>query len=777
MKVKILSSLVLLLSILGLSTLATPTSAAPVVGFRAGNIIDDAIFTNKSSMTPTQIQQFLESQVPVCDTFGQEPSEFGGGTRAQWAAARGYSPPFTCLKDFSEGGKSAAQIIYDVAQQFSINPQVLIVLLQKEQSLITDEWPIPQSSQYKTATGYGCPDTAPCDAEYFGLTNQLTWSGRMFRAIMDASPTWYTPYVLGNNYIQYNPNESCGGSNVFIENRATQALYNYTPYQPSQEALNAGWGQVDCGAYGNRNFYLYFTSWFGPSNGFIYRTVEDGRMYILGNNNDYYYIPNADQLRNYGFGFKVRSFVNINTTALSSYTNAGDLTSLVRFGGSQDVYLIDNGNRYYVNFATYNALGSPVVRTLPGNYFDMLYPAQNLSSVIRIYGDTTLYSLQQGKRRHIGGPSVYTNDGYSSIPITSLGSYTVNSIEKGAPILMAGTVTLASDTNVYSAVNSDRTTRQPITTELGKSIKISPYVDTSTFINLIPESGSPINHLVRDSSNNLYLVDGTSKYSLSASQLTSLGRTADDFVLADASFLSRLTTRVPRSEIVLLRINSGPTVYEVRSGEIYKINSLTDFNTLNHNFNNVIDVSQSTVDSIMTNNNRSVIVVGTLFRIGSDPRVYLRSTGTNYHLIPTADIFNDYGFSFSSVQTVSANSTSVLTPSSPLDGVAQAPDGSYWLISKGVRHWISPELSSQYRSSVNSYIPLTSTKLNSMKVGANATRYIRVDNNNPVFYVENGTKRPVTSPAAFAASGGTSWSQVVSTSKTFADSLQTGPSL
>lgn len=777
MKTKTLLSAALLFSVLALSIVTTPTSAAPIVGFRAGNIIDDAIFTNKSSMSPTQIQQFLESQVPVCDTFGQEPSEFGGGTRAQWAAARGYSPPFTCLKDFSEGGKTASQIIYDVAQQFSINPQVLIVLLQKEQSLITDEWPIPQSSQYRTATGYGCPDTAPCDAEYFGLTNQLTWSGRMFRAIMDASPTWYTPYVLGNNYIQYNPNASCGGSNVFIENRATQALYNYTPYQPSQAALDAGWGQVDCGAYGNRNFYLYFTSWFGPSNGFIYRTVEDGRMYILGNNNDYYYIPNADQLRNYGFGYKVRSFVNINTAALSSYANAGDLTSLVRFGSSQDVYLVDNGNRYYVNFNTYTALGSPAVRTLPGNYFDMLYPAQNLSSVIRIYGDTTLYSLQQGKRRHIGGPSVYNNDGFSSIPITSLGSYTVNSIEKGAPILSAGTVMLTSDTNVYSAVNSDRTTQQPIDTSLGRSIKLAPYIDKSNFINLLTPSGSAMSHLVRDSSNNLYLVDGTSKYSLSASQLASLGKTADSFVLADASFLSRLTTRVARSEMILVRINSGPAVYEVRSGELYRINSLTDFNALNHSFNNVIDVSQATVDSLLTNNNRSVIVAGTLFRIGSDSRVYLRSTGTNYHPIPTADIFNEYGFSFSSVQTVSSSSISVLTPSNPLDGVAQAQDGSYWLISRGTRHWISPELSSQYRTNVNSFIPLTNTRLNSMRVGANATRYIRIDNNDPVFYVENGIKRPVSSPAAFAGSGGTSWAQVISTSKTFAESLQTGPSL
>ena len=264
------------LSLLGLTFvlllqvfISTPkASAASLANWNAGRIIDDTIFTNNLSMSPTQIQQFLNSKVSSCDTNGTQPaSEFGRPdlTHAQYAASRGWSaPPYTCLKDYVDGGKSSAQIIYDAAQEFSINPQVLIVLLQKEQSLVTDTWPL--STQYRSATGYGCPDTAPCDSQYYGLTNQIRWSGRMFRAIMNASPTWYTPYTVGNNYIRWSPNSSCGGSVVNILNRSTQALYNYTPYQPNQSALNAGYGTGDsCGAYGNRNFYLYFTDWFGPT--------------------------------------------------------------------------------------------------------------------------------------------------------------------------------------------------------------------------------------------------------------------------------------------------------------------------------------------------------------------------------------------------------------------------------------------------------------------------------------------------------------------------------
>lgn len=254
-----------LLALFATLTFASVTHAG-VVGFKAGNIIDDNVFTNTTTMKVGDIQNFLNSKVPTCDTNGtQSAADMGypNMTHAQYATqVRGWpGPPYTCLKDYSQNGLTSAQIIYNTAQNYQINPQTLIVLLQKEQNLVTDTWPLP--IQYRSATGYGCPDTAPCDSQYYGLTNQLNWSGKMFRSILNNSPNWYTPYILGTNYIQYSPNASCGGSNVTIENRSTQALYNYTPYQPNQAALDAGWGTAPCGAYGNRNFYSYFTQWFG----------------------------------------------------------------------------------------------------------------------------------------------------------------------------------------------------------------------------------------------------------------------------------------------------------------------------------------------------------------------------------------------------------------------------------------------------------------------------------------------------------------------------------
>lgn len=260
----------LLVSYLGSFVMAgsSHVAAASLSNFNPGRILDDSVLNNYNSMSVASIQAFLNGKVPSCDTQGTQPAtEFGypNMTHAQYASMRGWpAPPYVCLRDYTENGLTSAQIIGNLAQQYQINPQVLLVLLQKESGLVEDTWPLP--NQYNTATGYGCPDTSGCQAQYYGLTNQLTWSSHMFRAIMNSDPNWYSPYILGTNFVHYNPSASCGGTNINIVNHATQALYDYTPYQPNAAALAAGYGNGDsCSAYGNRNFYLYFNDWFGST--------------------------------------------------------------------------------------------------------------------------------------------------------------------------------------------------------------------------------------------------------------------------------------------------------------------------------------------------------------------------------------------------------------------------------------------------------------------------------------------------------------------------------
>ncbi|WP_157520977.1 LGFP repeat-containing protein [Microbacterium sp. Leaf159] len=224
--------------------------------FRAGNIISDATFFNSTTMSAGQIDSFFRSKVGACQSGYVCLKDYRQNTpnRPADKYCNGYS---------GAGNESAATIIYRVAQACGINPQVFIVMLQKEQGLITHTW--PSSWRYDMALGQGCPDTAPCDPAYAGFFYQIYGAGRQMKIY--AEGRYFTYYAPGKTWnIQYHPNTACGRAPVYVENIATAALYYYTPYQPNIAALRAGYGTGDaCSSYGNRNFYQYFVDWFGST--------------------------------------------------------------------------------------------------------------------------------------------------------------------------------------------------------------------------------------------------------------------------------------------------------------------------------------------------------------------------------------------------------------------------------------------------------------------------------------------------------------------------------
>lgn len=266
----------------GFIGLSLPAAALSGSDFIASRIMDDAVFFNPNTINTGDIQAVLNAKVPLCDTNGTQPSGHAGyPTRADWGTANGNPPPYTCLKDYSQsiqdsspdnyctgsvsaGTKPAAQIIYDVSQACGVNPKVLIVLLQKEQSLVTDDWPWP--IQYRSATGYGCPDTASCDAQYYGFFNQVYNAARQFQRYVK-QPDLFLHASGRTSFVAYQANRpDCGGTNLTMQNQATAGLYNYTPYQPNQAALNNLYGTGDsCSAYGNRNFWRMYIDWFGST--------------------------------------------------------------------------------------------------------------------------------------------------------------------------------------------------------------------------------------------------------------------------------------------------------------------------------------------------------------------------------------------------------------------------------------------------------------------------------------------------------------------------------
>ncbi|MBT2503090.1 hypothetical protein [Curtobacterium sp. ISL-83] len=236
-------------------------SAATAAAFDPGNIISDANFYDGSAMSGSDVQSFLNSVAPNCRAASGGPA---------------------CLKDFVQnmsgiaavsgrcaaiagGSKSAATMIAQVGAACGISQKVLLVLLQKEQAIVATN--SPTSYMYLHATGFACPDTAPCDPKYFGFGQQVYAAALQFKRYQ-ASPTSWAYQAGRNNSILYNPNSACGRKTVYIQNQATASLYIYTPYTPNAAAMANLYGSGDsCSAYGNRNFWRMYTDWFGSPTG------------------------------------------------------------------------------------------------------------------------------------------------------------------------------------------------------------------------------------------------------------------------------------------------------------------------------------------------------------------------------------------------------------------------------------------------------------------------------------------------------------------------------
>ncbi|MFC5434576.1 hypothetical protein ACFPJ2_12900, partial [Microbacterium suwonense] len=255
-----------LIAVLVMTVPSLTAQAADLSRFKPGNIIADDVFFDAGTMTSAQIDTFLRGKVSSC--------------QAGYVCLKDYrqTTPDRPADEFCKGYKGvsnepAATIIHKVAQSCGINPQVLIVMLQKEQGLVTHTY--PDTKRYNAAMGFNCPDNAVCDPAYRGFFLQVYGAARQMQRYVKVDYfSWYDPGHTWN--ILYREEKTgCGAAPVYVENVATSALYYYTPYQPNAASLAAGYGEGDnCSSYGNRNFFAYFWDWFGnpqglPVTGFV----------------------------------------------------------------------------------------------------------------------------------------------------------------------------------------------------------------------------------------------------------------------------------------------------------------------------------------------------------------------------------------------------------------------------------------------------------------------------------------------------------------------------
>lgn len=504
-------------------------SAAVATDFKAGNIMNDSIFFNSSTMNPAQIQAFLNAKLPTCDANGTKMYN-STQTRAQYGASTGNPAPYTCMKDYVQatqskpaepglcsaytgGTKSSSQIIHDVAQACGVNPQVLLVLLQKEQSLVTDDW--PWKIQYRSATGFGCPDTAPCDADYYGFFNQVYHGARIYKKYSRDAAQYN--YLAGrNNSILFNPNSSCGSSTLFLDNQTTAGLYNYTPYQPNASALANLYGSGDsCSAYGNRNFWRMFSDWFGSTSGGVslIKSSSNATIYVLYGGQKQP-LASLDALRAWGLG--ALPVTTMDDASIALFPTRGVLTRVAKNPYNSSLYFMaDSGGTYDAlpNMIT-NWGYDPNSASLVGDEL-IAFTSRlgGLSAFITAPNAGAIYAVDGGTLRPFANPeSLQTWAGTSTIRLVSTDM--LNSLSAGQGL---GTNQAQQVGGGQYVINNGKIL--PLDADTSVIYPRTNVTSISSGLANVLQSGEPASRFVRGPGGTIYLVDNGRKHGIGSLEL------------------------------------------------------------------------------------------------------------------------------------------------------------------------------------------------------------------------------------------------------------------
>jgi len=420
-----------LLALFGLLLTIPQPSSAQMIGvdpnFNPGNIISDEEILQCNAMNVTQIQNFLQKK---------------GSFLASYQTYNAHGTP----------DKSAAEIIYEAAtanydcedanlsdspteeekrlkcrQVSTVNPKFLLVLLQKEQSLIEDS--NPTSKQLDWATGYGCPDGWTCNPYYQGFGKQINSAALQFRYYVD-NPQKFK-YQPGNTYTFTNPygvvtNEPM---NVTIENRATAGLYDYTPH-----VFN-----------GNYNFYKLWEKYF-PT---IKNNYADGSLLKTSSSSVIFLIENGQKKPFANMGaflsrFDVNKVITVSQDVIDNYEPGGAIKypnySLVKTPAKKIYLLVDNHKRLIASDAVFKKIGFSTEELISGTMADL--DAYATSSTITATSTYPLGALIMSTKT---GGVYFVNEG-NKAPI--IDKVLLKTKFKGRRVLKASETELAKYTKI-----------------------------------------------------------------------------------------------------------------------------------------------------------------------------------------------------------------------------------------------------------------------------------------------------------------------------------------
>ncbi|OGH88589.1 MAG: hypothetical protein A3J93_00610 [Candidatus Magasanikbacteria bacterium RIFOXYC2_FULL_42_28] len=207
-------------------------------------------------------QSNFDPNLIISDSQLQDFSSWGISDVQNFLDARGsYLRNYTTATA-SGAVKSAAEIIYDSARTYQINPKYILVTLQKEQSLVTDD--SPTQKQLDWATGYAVCDSCSMDDPKIqskkGFANQVENAAGIMR--------WYYDHTTHPVVKQKDRSIFIDNTPVVPQSWATAFLYTYTPH-----------------LHGNQNFKRIWDTWFSQvyPDGSLLKNASSSEIYLIQN--------------------------------------------------------------------------------------------------------------------------------------------------------------------------------------------------------------------------------------------------------------------------------------------------------------------------------------------------------------------------------------------------------------------------------------------------------------------------------------------------------------
>ena len=755
---------VMTLTVIGI--VAIPSEQEPAAAlngsmFDPGLIISDSVFYDFGTMSVADIQRFLDGRVSACRAAADRPGCLKD-YRLSTPGATG--SPGRCESLPPKSNITAAELIYDVARACGINPRVILVKLQKEQGLITSTDPSPRA--YDFALGMDCPDSpSGCSAASAGFfwqlykgVGQLNWYNNPA-----GSFTWLKPgTVISRAYYPNRP--SCGSQSFTLQNKATAALYYYTPYVPNQAALDNLYSTGDsCSSYGNRNFWRFFSDWFGSpiGGGFLLKAAKGDTFFIVDELK--YRVPDAELLASLA---PLGPIGEISKDYLDSFTTMGDMTPLIRNATTDRYSFVDGGKR--IRFTTCEQVasfglncGSAV--TLTGPQFSALESGGDATNVV-LGASGERYLVEAGQIREVLNDASAAEEGLTLAAPSQIRRASLNYLPVGKPIASNGSLVGNRETGALGIIAD------------GSFFGIDPATATDVnFGSWFPGQGStlstqsiqaltqgpPIQSIVADDAGKQYLLTPTGKRLIQDSE-----NWIEKPSVLPASVINLIPTVA--EELVtpaVVRSTTNATLFLVNEGELRPIQT-SDRKAVRASLkeNVVHRISPSALTQMRKGS--QVIPPGALVRVGSSN--FLVDGLSRLYKIPSNEQARALGLG--SARTVKKSAVSSYDRAGNLSGVKVTCSSQPHLVVAGKLVRVSAETFTHYPTTARELDPGTCAALS--VANASGSRFIKTASSQ-YFLVENGKKRPIANKARYVALKG-SGPSAIPVDSVFANRVPTG---